>query len=59
MKPFPALVPPKIILASLIKLDKGWGLGCAKKGQRKQSEGEGTVILGNHWLLIETVCSPA
>lgn len=56
MRPFPALVSPKIILASLIELDKGWGLG---KGQRKRREGEGTVILGNLLLLIETICSLA
>lgn len=59
MKAFPALVSPKIILAGLIKLDKGWGLGCAKKGQRKQRAGEGTVVLGNLSLLIETICSLA
>lgn len=57
--PFPALVSPKIILASLVQLDKGWGPGRAKKGQRKQRAGEGTVILGNLALLIETICSLA
>lgn len=57
MEPFPALVPPKITLASLIKLDKGWGLGCAHKGRREQREQEGTVLLGNLSLCIETICS--
>lgn len=54
---FRALVPPKITLASSIKLDKGWGLGCASKGQRKQREGEGRFSWGNLSLLIETILS--
>lgn len=50
LEPLSALAPPKITLASLIKLDQGWGPGWAQRGQRKQSEGQGTVLLGSHSL---------
>lgn len=54
---FPALVPPKITLASLVKLDKGWGTGLCLERTEEAERGRRKSLLGNRSLLIETICS--
>lgn len=45
-EPLPALVPPKITLASLIKLDQGLGTGMCLKRTEEAERGRGKCSLG-------------
>lgn len=57
MESFPALVLPKITLASLIELDKGWGTRVCLERTEEAERGRRKILLGNLSLLIETICS--